>query len=144
RAGLYVALVTWLTVTFPTFLFLPRKKPAVTGDLAWRLPPQYLSKLFDAERCHIIGVNTNTMERGSEPFNISPFPTFSAAWNCVFKVRQSLTETSGNSLGRGHRNVSSNHPETATMPRRNGGGQHGFSLTELLIVLAIIMVVVAF
>jgi len=84
------------------------------------------------------------MERGSEPFNISPFPTFSAAWNCVFKVRQSLTETSGNSLGRGHRNVSSNHPETPTMPRQTGVGQHGLSLTELLIVLAIIMVVVAF
>ena len=84
------------------------------------------------------------MERGSEPFNSSPFPTFSAAWNCAFKVRQSLTETSGNSLGRGHRNVSSNHPETPTMPRQTGVGQHGLSLTELLIVLAIIMVVVAF
>jgi len=83
------------------------------------------------------------MERGSEPFNISPFPTFSAAWNCVFKVRQSLTGTSGNSLGRDHRNVSLDYTGTPTMPHQNGG-QHGLSLTELLIVLAIIMVVVAF
>jgi len=93
RAGLYVALVTMAygRLSFPTFLFLPRKKRAVwpiTGDLAWQLPPQYLSKLFDAERCHIIGVNT--MERGSEPFNISPFPTFSAAWNCVFNGEAKL------------------------------------------------------
>ena len=40
--------------------------------------------------------------------------------------------------------MSSNHPETATMPHQNGGGQHGFSLTELLIVVAIMLVVAAF
>ena len=84
------------------------------------------------------------MERGSEPFNISPFPTFSAAWNCVFKVRQSLTGTSGNSLGRDHRNVSSSHLGTHTVPHKDGSGQRGFSLTELLIVVAIMLVVAAF
>ncbi len=59
-------------------------------------------------------------------------------------MRQSLTGTSSSSLGRGHRKGSLSHLGTRTMPQQNRNGQRGFSLTELLIVVAIMLVVAAF